>query len=59
MSAERVQFLIIKDAISKLSEEEQAKIKACEMDLKEVIARAGDIGLMALALVGAEYASQE
>lgn len=53
------QLLIIRGVIASESPENQAKIMATADKLRAVINEAGDVGMLALALVGAESAAQD
>jgi len=50
---------MIKGALSDLSEQDQAKVRAVKEELKAVIDRNGEHGMMALALLGAEMSAEE
>lgn len=47
-------LLMIKGAISELTEEEQFKVHTCAATLRKVISDAGAAGMIAIALVGIE-----
>lgn len=57
-AANRVQLLMIKGVISELPQEQQDKINAIATTFRNVIAANGDLGAVALALVGAELAAE-
>lgn len=59
MTAERVHLLIIRDAISTLpAAEAEACLKLAE-HIRAQIKAAGDVGVLTLALVGAEIQEQQ
>jgi hypothetical protein len=54
MNKDQETILLIKGAISELPADQVAKCHECADQIRQAIAKAGDAGLMALALVGAE-----
>ena len=46
----------MKGFVSDLPEEDRKKMKNCEAELREVIERYGDLGLLAVSFIGAELA---
>ena len=51
---DRLTLLMLNRELAALPDDDQAKVKACAAQLRDVLAAAGDHGMMALALVGAE-----
>lgn len=58
MSQEQQQLLLIRGAIASLTEADRRGVELAAAKLREVVALHNDHGLMALALVGAEYAAE-
>lgn len=56
MKAEEVQLLMLKGMISDLSADQQDKVQECAARLSATIAEYGELGLIAIALVGATEA---
>lgn len=59
MNQEQVTLLLIKGAIADLPETDRKGIELAAANLREIITLHNDHGLMAMALVGAELATQE
>jgi hypothetical protein len=57
MSQEAAVLLAVKGVIYDLPPVHQAKVKTCAEQIRQAIAKAGDYGPLALALVGAEAAA--
>lgn len=51
-------LLMVKGAISELSDEEQASVYACALEIKGAVLKGGDAGVVALALVSAEMGAE-
>ena len=56
---EQIAVLLIKGAITELSEEERASVMSSHARLKSIVDETGDHGLIALALLGAELQAEE
>lgn len=54
MDKEYVAVLILKDQISKMSVEEQAKVNQCYTELSETVKKYKEVGVIALTLLGLE-----
>lgn len=52
----KAQVLMMKGVVSELPDEDRAKMNNCEAELREIINRYGDIGLLAVSFIGAELA---
>lgn len=59
MNQERLVYLAIKDEIDQMPQQVRDHVYAAANDLKATIARHGEYGTPAVALVGAEIAAQE
>lgn len=56
---EQVTLLLIKGAISDLSQEDQDTVRACAHKFRTILESTGAQGMLAYALVGAEIAVKE
>jgi len=56
ISQEKIALLVLKDSITKLSDEEQAKIEKCYNELKAIVDQNGDAATMAITQLGLEMA---
>lgn len=56
MTAEEHQLILMRGLIASLPAGEQAKVTECADKLRSAVADAGEYGLVAIALVGAEHA---
>ena len=59
MNTEQQQLLLIRHVIAELPEDDRAGVQLAALKLREVVALHNDHGLLALALVGAEYAAED
>lgn len=59
MKIEDAQLLMMRGVISELPEEKRAEVHAIAVTIRDAVSAAGDSGLLALALVGAETAAEE
>jgi hypothetical protein len=59
MDEHAVTLFVIEQQIKKMPEDIQWKIKECEAQLRTVIFEYGDVGRIALALIGAQLAAGE
>ena len=57
MTAEELTLTMIRGTIAGLPETERTKIETIASELRRIIADANDVGVIALALVGAEMAA--
>jgi hypothetical protein len=58
MKTEDVQLLILKGAISNLPADQQQKVNECAEKLSATVSEYGELGLIALSLVGATEAAK-
>lgn len=58
MTEEQTTLFLIKGAISEMEPAEQEKLKACADKLRTLVGEQGDLGVVALGLVGAELAAK-
>jgi hypothetical protein len=54
MKQEQMQLLMIKGAISDLDSAQQERVSIAAQAIRDVVAKAGEVGLVALGLVTAE-----
>lgn len=59
MTPERLTYLAVKDTVDRLPEPDRTAVYKAAEALKNVVRGAGGPGYMALALVGAEFASED
>ena len=58
MNTQAMQVIMVRGVIAGLPKEDQEKAEACYLELKEIVDRHGNYGIMALALIGAEVAAR-
>ena len=58
MTDEQLDLQYIRNTIAELPPEQRRAVQIAERQLREVLAACGDIGLLALALLGAEEAAR-
>lgn len=58
MNDEQVQLLLIRGAIAGMPVEDRQGVERAAMELREVVRKHNDHGLLALALVGAEKTAE-
>lgn len=59
MNSERATLLLVRGALSELPQEQQDAVNAAHEKLKAIVTEAGDVGLLALALLGAEIQAED